>query len=73
MIKKLEVSYIKNSDLQVTLASIAEVEDNLPYELAALFAQIIEDSQANRELVLKELAANLFCDIEIKENKQDDD
>lgn len=67
MIENLKVSYIKNDDLQVTLAPVAE-EENLPYELAGLFAQIIEDSQVNRELVLKELANNLFCDIELKKD-----
>ena len=71
MIKDLTVSYIKNLDLQVTLAPVAEVEENLPYELAELFAQIVEDSQVNRELVLEELADNLFCDIEIKKHKED--
>ena len=68
MIKNLKVSYIKKDDLQVTLAPVAEVEENLPYELAGLFAQIVEDSQVNRELVLKELANNLFCDIEFKKD-----
>lgn len=48
MIENLKVSYIKKDDLQVTLAPVAEVEENLPYELATLFAQIIEDSQVNR-------------------------
>ena len=68
MIENPKVSYIKKYDLQVTLAPVAEVEENLPYELAGLFAQIIEDSQVNRELVLKELANNLFCD---KKKKKD--
>lgn len=41
MIENLKVSYIKKDDLQVTLAPVAEVEENLPYELATLFTQII--------------------------------
>ena len=64
MIKNLKVSYTKNSDLHVTLEPVAEVEQNLPYELAALFTQIIEDSQVNRELVLKELITSLSYDVE---------
>lgn len=44
MIENLKVSYIKRDELQVTLAPVAETEENLPYELAGLFAQIIEDS-----------------------------
>lgn len=68
MIENLKVSYIKNDDLQVTLAPVAEVEENLPYELATLFAQIIEDSQVNRELVLKEFANNLSYDAEFKKD-----
>lgn len=66
MIKNLKVSYTKNSDLHVTLEPVAEVEQNLPYELAALFAQIIEDSQVNRELVLTMLADSLSYDVKIK-------
>lgn len=69
MIKNLKVSYTKNSDLHVTLEPVAEVEQNLPYELAALFAQIIEDSQVNRELVLKELITNLSYDVEFEPDK----
>lgn len=68
MIENLKVSYIKKDDLQVTLAPVAEVEENLPYELATLFTQIIEDSQVNRELVLKELANNLSYDAEFKKD-----
>lgn len=66
MIENLEVSYIKKSDVQVTLAPLAAVEQNLPYELATLFAHVIEDSQVNRELVLTLLAESLSYDIEIK-------
>lgn len=66
MIENLKVSYTKNSDLHVTLEPVAEVEQNLPYELASLFAQVIEDSQVNRELVLTMLADSLSYDIKIK-------
>lgn len=66
MIENLKVSYIKKSDIQVTLAPLAELEQNLPYELAALVAQIIEDSQVNRELVLTMLADSLSYDVKIK-------
>lgn len=69
MIKNLKVSYTKNSDLHVTLEPVAEVEQNLPYELAALFTQIIEDSQVNRELVLKELITSLSYDVEFEPDK----
>ena len=66
MIENLKVFYIKNDDLQVTLAPVAEEEKNLPYQLATLFTQIIEDSQVNREVVLTMLAESLSYDIEIK-------
>jgi hypothetical protein len=69
MIENLKVSYTKNSDLHVTLEPVAEVGQNLPYELAALFAQIIEDSQVNRELVLKELITSLSYDVEFEPDK----
>lgn len=72
MIENLKVSYIKKDDLQVTLAPVAEVEENLPYELATLFAQIIEDSQVNRELVLTMLADSLSYDINIKNTNDDE-
>lgn len=66
MIESLKVSYTKSSDLHVTLEPVVEVEQNLPYALAALFTQIIEDSQVNRELALTILADSLSYDIEIK-------
>lgn len=66
MIESLKVSYTKSSDLHVTLEPVVEVEQNLPYALAALFTQIIEDSQVNRELALTMLADSLSYDIEIK-------
>lgn len=66
MIENLKVSYIKKDDLQVTLVPVAELEENLPYELATLFTQIIEDSQVNRELVITMLADSLSYDIKIK-------
>lgn len=66
MIENLKVSYIKKSDLHVTLEPVVEVEQNLPYALAPLFTQIIEDSQVNRELALTMLADSLSYDIEIK-------
>lgn len=69
MIKNLKVSYTKNSDLHVTLEPVADVEQNLPYELAALFTQIIEDSQVNRELVLKELITSLSYDVKFEPDK----
>lgn len=69
MIKNLKVSYTKNSDLHVILEPVADVEQNLPYELAALFTQIIEDSQVNRELVLKELITSLSYDVEFEPDK----
>lgn len=69
MIKNLKVSYTKNSDLHVALEPVADVEQNLPYELAALFTQIIEDSQVNRELVLKELITSLSYDVEFEPDK----
>lgn len=72
MIENLKVSYIKRDELQVTLAPVAEMEKNLPYELAGLFAQIIEDSQVNRELVLTMLADSLSYDIEIKNTNDDE-
>lgn len=66
MIESLKVSYTKSSDLHVTLEPVVEVKQNLPYALAALFTQIIEDSQVNRELALTMLAESLSYDIEIK-------
>ena len=69
MIENLKVSYTKSSDLHVTLEPVADVEQNLPYELAALFTQIIEDSQVNRELVLKDLITSLSYDVEFEPDK----
>ena len=68
MIKDLKVSYIKDSDMEVTLAPAIEVLDLIDYcHLASIFAQVVRDSLINEREFFETLAENLDCQIEIKE------
>lgn len=50
MISNLSVSYLKN-DLSYTI-SVETEDENLPYNLAELFTDIIKNSDANEESVI---------------------
>lgn len=68
MIKDLKVSYIKDHDMEVTLAPAIEVLGLIDYcHLASIFAQVVRDSLINEMEFLETLAENLDCQIEIKE------
>lgn len=48
MIKDLKVSYIKDSDMKVTLSPAIEVLGLIDYcHLASIFAQVVRDSLIN--------------------------
>jgi len=53
MIDLLNVSY-KQDEMTINL-SVPTDTDNLPYNLADLFMKIIEDSDANNEIVIRQL------------------
>ena len=68
MIKDLKVSYIKDSDMKVTLSPAIEVLGLIDYcHIASIFAQVVRDSLINEKELLRLLAYNLECQIEIKE------
>ena len=59
MIDNLKISYELDRDMSVTLSTETGYNGNLPYNLAALFAKVIKDSQANKNLVIENLKMEL--------------
>ena len=59
MIDKLKISYELDSDISVTLSTETGHDDNLPYNLAAVFAKVIKDSNANADMVIENLKMDL--------------
>ena len=51
----LKISYSLNG-INVTLS--LQDTDNLPYDLAEMFIKVIDDSDANAEIVVEELISN---------------
>ena len=54
-IDNIKISYSLNG-IKVTLS--LEDTDNLPYDLAEMFIKVIDDSDANAEIVVEELISN---------------
>ena len=56
MIHNLKISYDYDIDISVTLSTDTGYdENNLSYNLAALFAKVIKDSNANENMVIENL------------------
>ena len=55
MIDKLIISYELDRDISVTLSTETGYDDNLPHNLAAVFAKVIRDSRANKDMVIENL------------------
>lgn len=55
MIESLKLHYTKNNIHHTIEVDVSYDNDNLPYDLAEVFRQIIEDSDANPNIVLNEL------------------
>lgn len=55
MTDNIKVSYLING-VQVTLS--IEDSDNLPYDLAEMFRRVIDDTNANPDIVINELKDN---------------
>lgn len=56
MIDNLKISYDYDRDISVTLSTDTGYdENNLPYNLAALFAKVIKDSNANENMVIENI------------------
>ena len=59
MIDNLKISYELDRDISVILSTSTGYDDNLPHNLASLFARVIDDSSANPEMVIDNLKNEL--------------
>lgn len=59
MIDKLNISYELDKDISVILSTETGYDDNLPHNLAAVFAKVIKDSNANADMVIENLKMDL--------------
>ena len=59
MIDNLKISYELDRDISVSLSTETGYNDNLPYNLAAVFAKVIKDSSANEDMVIENLKMDL--------------
>lgn len=50
MIDNLMINYELDRDISVTLSTNTGYDDNLPHNLAAVFAKVIKDSRANADI-----------------------
>ena len=55
MIDNLKISYELDRDISVTLSTETGYDDNLPHNLAAVIAKVINDSRANKDMVIENL------------------
>ena len=55
----LTISYELDRDISVTLSTETGYDDNLPHNLAAVFAKVIRDSRANVDMVIENLKNEL--------------
>ena len=59
MIDNLKISYEYDRDISVTLSTETGYDDNLPHNLASVFAKLIKDSNANADMVIENLKMEL--------------
>ena len=59
MIDNLKISYELDRDISVTLSTSTGYDDNLPHNLAAVIAKVINDSRANKDMVIENLKMEL--------------
>ena len=59
MIDNLEISYELDRDISVTLSTETGYNDNLPHNLAAMFAKVVKDSNVNADMVIEDLKIEL--------------
>ena len=59
MIDNLTISYEQDRDISVILSTSTGYDDNLPHNLAAVFAKVIKDSRANADMVIENLKNEL--------------
>ena len=59
MIDNLKISYELDRDISVTLSTETGYNDNLPHNLAAVFAKVVKDSNVNADMVIENLKIEL--------------
>lgn len=59
MIDNLKISYELDRDISVILSTETGYDDNLPNNLAAVFAKVVKDSRANVDMVIENLKIEL--------------
>ena len=59
MIDNLKISYELDRDISVTLSTGTGYDDNLPHNLAAVFAKVIKDSCVNADMLVDNLKDEL--------------
>ena len=59
MIDNLMINYELDRDISVILSTNTGYDDNLPNNLAAVFAKVIKDSRANADMVIENLKMEL--------------
>ena len=59
MIDNLRISYELDRDISVILSTETGYDDNLPHNLASVFAKVIKDSYANADMVIENLKNEL--------------
>ena len=59
MIDNLMINYELDRDISVILSTNTGYDDNLPHNLAAVFAKVIMDSRANKDMVIENLKIEL--------------
>ena len=55
MIDNFTIIYELDRDISVTLSTETGYDDNLPHNLAAVFAKVVKDSRANADMVIENL------------------
>ena len=59
MIDNMKISYELDRDISVTLSTETGYDDNLPHNLASVFAKVVKDSRANKDMVIENLKIEL--------------
>ena len=59
MIDNLTISYEQDRDISVKLSTSTGYDDNLPHNLAAVFAKVIKDSCVNADMLVDNLKDEL--------------
>ena len=59
MIDKLKISYELDRDISVILSTETGCDDNIPHNLAAVFAKVVKDSNVNADMVIENLKIEL--------------